>query len=266
MPENSPQSDTYLVVGLGNPGSKYTGTRHNIGFVVVEELARRHGLSFSQKQANAEVARGRIAGTPVILAKPLTYMNDSGRAVQALARYYKIPTNQVLVVYDDFALPLGTLRIREKGSAGGHNGVTSVIQHLGTQGFPRLRVGVDRPVQVQHSTIDWVLGRFTKDEQAVMQPTVPRAAEAIESILNNGIERAMNQYNTGEDTKEPRNKVKSEAQGSGIRDQGSEDTDHQPPATDHPSAIQNPKSKIQNKTNRWVEKLRSIYGKEAKAE
>ena len=263
MPENSPQSDTYLIVGLGNPGPKYAGTRHNIGFVVVDELARRHGLSFSQKQANAEVARGRIAGTPVILAKPLTYMNESGRAVQALARYYKIPANQVLVVYDDFALPLGTLRIREKGSAGGHNGVTSVIQHLGTQGFPRLRVGVDRPVQVQHSTVDWVLGRFTKEEQAVIQPTVPRAAEAIEGILHDGIERAMNQYNTGEDAKEPRNKARQE--GSGIRDQGLESTYHRPPTTDN-KEIQNPKPKIQNKSNRWVEKLRSLYSKEVKAE
>jgi PTH1 family peptidyl-tRNA hydrolase len=264
MPENSPQSDTYLVVGLGNPGPKYAGTRHNIGFVVVEELARRHGLSFSQKQANAEVARSRIAGTPVILAKPLTYMNDSGRAVQALARYYKVPNYQVLVVYDDFALPLGTLRIREKGSAGGHNGVTSIIQHLGTQGFPRLRVGVDRPVQAQHSTVDWVLGRFTKDEQAVMQPTVPRAAEAIEAILRDGIERAMNQYNAGEDAKEPRNKGKAEQKGLGVRDQG---LANDRPPTNHDEEIPNPQSPTPNpKANRWVEKLRSIYGKEVKAE
>lgn len=257
MPENSPQSDTYLVVGLGNPGPKYAGTRHNIGFVVVEELARRHGLSFSQKQANAEVARGRIGGTPIILAKPLTYMNESGRAVQALARYYKVPANQVLVVYDDFALPLGKLRLREKGSAGGHNGLTSIIQHLGTQGFPRLRVGVDRPVQAQHSTVDWVLSRFTKEEQAVMQSTVPRAAEAIEAVLRDGIERAMNQYNTGEDAKEPRNKTKAEKQEQAANPEepvAALPTEPQQPEPAHP------------KVNRWVEKLRSIYGKGMKAE
>ncbi len=199
----------YLIVGLGNPGSRYAGTRHNAGFMAVDELARLHGLRFSGKQANAEVARGNIAGAAVILAKPLTFMNESGRAVGALARFYKVPPERVLIVCDDVALPLGTIRIREKGSAGGHNGLTSVIQHLGTQSFPRLRIGVDRPASPHHSQIDWVLGHFTRDERKVMDAAIPRAAQAIETILRDGVARAMNEYNAAPALEES---PKSEAQ------------------------------------------------------
>ncbi|MFL5732714.1 MAG: aminoacyl-tRNA hydrolase [Chloroflexia bacterium] len=194
---NSPRSDDlWLIVGLGNPGPRFAGTRHNAGFMAVDELARLHGLRFSGKQANAEIARGTIRGVPVILAKPRTFMNLSGQAVGTLARYYKVPPERILVVYDDIALPLGTIRIRGKGSAGGHNGITSVIQHVGTQNFPRLRIGVDRPVQVQASQIDWVLSRFNSEERKVVEDALERAAEAIESVLTDGIERAMNTYNT----------------------------------------------------------------------
>ncbi|MBF6614681.1 MAG: aminoacyl-tRNA hydrolase [Chloroflexi bacterium] len=200
MSQNPLSNAPYLIIGLGNPGPKYAGTRHNAGFMAVDELARRHNLHFSQKQANAEIARGNINGTTAIVAKPLTYMNLSGNAVGALLRYYKIPLDRLLVVYDDIALPLGTIRIREKGSAGGHNGLTDISRHLGTQTFPRLRIGVDRPVAAHHSQIDWVLGRFTKDEQKVISDVLPRTAEAIETILRDGLERAMNSYNLRPDS------------------------------------------------------------------
>ncbi len=202
MSQNPLSNAPYLIVGLGNPGPKYAGTRHNAGFIVVDELARRHNLLFSQKQANAEIARGNINGTTVIVAKPLTYMNLSGNAVGALLRYYKIPLDRLLVVYDDIALPLGTIRIREKGSAGGHNGLTHIIRQLGTQAFPRLRVGVDRPVAAHYSQIDWVLGRFTKDQQKAISEAILRAAEAIEAILRDGLERAMNSYNVRPDSEQ----------------------------------------------------------------
>jgi len=203
-----PQGNTnapWLIVGLGNPGMRFEGTRHNIGFVVVNELAVRNGLRFSGKQGNAEIAKGTIEGQPVILTKPLTYMNNSGQAVGGLARFFKIPHDRVIVVYDDIALPIGVIRIREKGSAGGHNGLTSVLQHLGTQNVPRLRVGVDRPPDPRHSQIDWVLGHFNRDERKRMEDVIPRAAEAVEAILKIGMERAMNFYNITEPPAPPRN-------------------------------------------------------------
>ena len=196
MSQEPTSSTPWLIAGLGNPGPRFQGTRHNVGFVAADELAVRNGLRFSGKQAMAEIARGTIEGQPVILAKPLTFMNNSGQAVSALARFYKIPHNRVLVLYDDIALPLGIIRIREKGSAGGHNGLTSVLQHLGTQNVPRLRIGVDRPADPRHSQIDWVLGRFNRDEQKKVEDVVSRAAEAVEAILKTGMERAMNTYNT----------------------------------------------------------------------
>ena len=185
----------YLIVGLGNPGPRYAATRHNIGFMVVDEAARRHGLRFSGRQANAEIAKGEIEGRKVILAKPQTFMNNSGTAVRALASYYKVPNDRILLVYDELALPLGTIRIREKGSAAGHNGVKSAIAHMGTEAIPRMRVGVDRPADPRHNQVDWVLGRFAKEEQPLAEETIKRAADAIEAVLTIGIERAMNTYN-----------------------------------------------------------------------
>jgi PTH1 family peptidyl-tRNA hydrolase len=166
--------------------------------MVVEEVARRHGLRFAKGQGNSEVAKGSILGSPVVLAKPLTYMNNSGMAVGAVSRFYRVPIERILVVYDEIALPLGTLRLREKGSSAGHNGIKSLIHHLGTQNFPRLRVGVDQPPPGRHSQVDWVLSRFSPDEQKIMDETIPRAADAIEAVLRDGIERAMNFYNAKE--------------------------------------------------------------------
>lgn len=204
MQQNPPQKDTpLLIVGLGNPGPKYTGTRHNVGFMAVDELARRHGLLFSAKQNEAQVAHGKIEGVRVIIAKPQIYMNESGRSVGALSRFYKVPIERVLVIYDELDLPVGTIRIREKGSANGHNGIKSIIQHLGTQSFPRLRIGIDKPVVAGYNQIDWVLGRFTKEEQRIIEETLPRVSEAVEAILTTGMERAMNRYNTREESPKP---------------------------------------------------------------
>ena len=216
MEKNHAAGNTpYLIVGLGNPGPRYAATRHNIGFMVVDEAAKRHGLRFSGKQRNAEIAKGEIAGQKVILAKPQTFMNNSGTAVRALASYYKVPNERVLIIYDEIALPLGTIRIRERGSAAGHNGVKSVIGQMGTEGIPRIRVGVDRPADPRHNQIDWVLGRFAKEEQPVAEETVRRAVDAIAAILTIGIERAMNTYNMG-----PSGETKDEGQTGATKDEG----------------------------------------------
>jgi PTH1 family peptidyl-tRNA hydrolase len=196
MQKPIPSSDApYLIVGLGNPGSRYAATRHNAGFMVVDELARRYGLRFSTRQSDAEVAKGEIKGQRVLIAKPQTFMNESGRSVRGLAHYYRIPNNRILIIHDEIALPVGTIRIREKGSSAGHNGLKSIFQHMGTEAVPRLRVGVDRPADPRHSQIDWVLGRFTREEEPIMEETIRRAADAVESILTIGMERTMNSYN-----------------------------------------------------------------------
>jgi PTH1 family peptidyl-tRNA hydrolase len=248
MQQNPSQENMpLLVVGLGNPGPKYVATRHNVGFMAVDELARRHGLRFSTKQADAEIARGEIGGTRVILARPQTYMNDSGRAVGALARFYKLPSSRVVVIYDELDLPVGTIRMREKGSANGHNGLKSVIQHLGTQNFPRIRIGISRPAISDYKQIDWVLGRFTKDEQEVMDGTIPRAAEAIESIISMGMERAMNKYNTKEEQGKPAAKPTPEPTLQELQQRIKEAEAPPPP-----------------KRESWVDKIRHIIREEAK--
>ncbi len=236
-----------LVVGLGNPGPKYAATRHNVGFMTVDELARRHGLRFSTRQADAEIASGEIEGTRVILAKPQTYMNNSGRAVGALARFYKLPSNRVVVIYDELDLPVGTIRLREKGSANGHNGLKSVIQHLGSQDFPRLRIGIGKPAITDHKQIDWVLGRFTRDEQEVMDGTIPRAAEAIEAIITLGIERAMNKYNTREEQGRPAARPTPE-----------------PTPQELQQRIREAESPTPARQESWVDKIRHIIREEAK--
>lgn len=254
MQQSPPEKDSpLLIVGLGNPGPKYAGTRHNVGFMAVEELVRRHGMAFSAKQGQAEVASGQIEGTRVIIAKPQTYMNESGRSVGALARFYKVPAERVLVVYDELDLPLGTIRIREKGSANGHNGIKIIIQHLGTQSFPRLRIGIDKPVVAGYNQIDWVLGRFTKDEQPIIAETLPRAAEAIEAILNIGMERAMNRYNTKEEQPKPPRK-----RGSIALPEPATDEPKEPPKQKLPPSPQPPHEET------WAEKLRRIIQEESK--
>lgn len=178
-----------LVAGLGNPGKAYEQTRHNAGFFVVEELARRAGTDWKmEKSHSAEIAKVPWGW----LVKPQTYMNDSGRSVQSLAAYYKIAAVEVLVIFDDFALPLGQIRLRKSGSSGGHNGMESVSLHLGTREIPRLRVGIGSPNGL---TRDYVLDKFTPDEQPALKRAVLRAADCVETLLASGLDPAMNQFN-----------------------------------------------------------------------
>jgi PTH1 family peptidyl-tRNA hydrolase len=192
-----------LIVGLGNPGAKYRGTRHNIGFAVVDELARRAGIAFDSSPVDALVARIRSlapapgAGEgPVLLAKPLTFMNASGEAVGGLLRYFKIEPADFLVVVDEVQLPIGRLRARARGSAGGHNGLKSVIAHLGDE-FARLRVGIGRG-DARRDLADHVLARFDPEEAAEAERMTTRAADASEMFITSGIEAVMNAYNGGD--------------------------------------------------------------------
>jgi PTH1 family peptidyl-tRNA hydrolase len=189
-----------LVAGLGNPGEEYRGTRHNIGFAVVDELARRADVTFENAPphalADALVARWRRPDGQVLLAKPLTFMNASGQAVGGLMRYFKIDAPDVLVVVDEVQLPLGKLRARARGSAGGHNGLKSVIAHLGDD-FARLRIGIGRG-QPERELADHVLARFDRSETADVERATARAAEAVETFITSGIEAMMNRYNGGD--------------------------------------------------------------------
>jgi PTH1 family peptidyl-tRNA hydrolase len=187
-----------LVVGLGNPGPEYRETRHNVGFLVVDELAKRWRVEDEWREKfDALVSRTGIGDDAVYLAKPLTFMNLSGQAIAGLAGFYKIDPAEVFVVTDDVALPLGRLRARRDGGAGGHNGLKSVIQHLGTQAFPRMRVGVGRGDD-RRDLSDHVLGRFEAGERDIVSAAVLRAADATETYLREGIERAMSAFNAAE--------------------------------------------------------------------
>jgi len=183
----------HLVLGLGNPGREYEGTRHNVGFEVVEELARRHGIAVRRRAMRAVLGDGRIGDRHVILARPMTYMNLSGEAAGAITRMYRIPPSDVIVVVDDVALPLGTLRLRLKGSCGGHNGLESIERHLGTRVYPRVRIGVGGPGE--RDLVDHVLSRFRANERPLVEEAISLAADAVETALRDGFEAAMNRYN-----------------------------------------------------------------------
>lgn len=188
------QSAPFLVVGLGNPGPRYVHNRHNVGFQIVDLLAEQHDLTFTSTKHRALVAGGRIYDLRVMLAKPTTYMNASGEAVAALVRYYDVLLDRLLVVYDDLDLPLGKLRVRPHGGAGGHRGMRSIIQRLGTEEFARLRVGIDRPPGRMDPT-DYVLQDFRTEEEETMAITRREAADAVEAWLRYDVETAMNRYN-----------------------------------------------------------------------
>ncbi len=202
----------YLIVGLGNPGEEYVKHRHNVGFQCVTYLAGRHSLSFAEKQSKARLATGIIAGERVVLAKPFTFMNASGQAVAPLARWYKIDVKcELLVIYDDLDLPFGTLRMRANGSAGGQNGMKSIIEQLGTQEFARLRVGIGRPPQGWDPR-DYVLGTWSREQAEQLPELYTRVADAVELFVREGLVAAMNRFNApGRD--EPR----QEPVGSGRR-------------------------------------------------
>ena len=183
-----------LIVGLGNPGPQYRDTRHNIGFAVVDVLARRSGLTFGSGPTGALIARVRQPGEGALLAKPLTYMNLSGAAVADLSRYFRVAIPDVIIVADDVNLPLGKLRARARGSDGGHHGLRSIIERLGTSEFARLRIGVGRG-DPRRDLADHVLARFDADEQGEVDSAIGRAADAVEMFVTDGIEKVMNQIN-----------------------------------------------------------------------
>lgn len=198
-----------LIVGLGNPGQEYAGTRHNVGFRVTEELAQRHDVTF-RKGSNARVAKIPGLGNGVLLAEPTTFMNLSGWAVQHLVSYYRIELPELLVVVDDADLPLGRLRARPGGSAGGHNGLKSIAARLGTDTFPRLRIGVGRDESAEDLR-EYVLGRFRLDEEEPVQAVVKRAADAAELFAIDGIVPVMNRFNAEEQSENGRHPDDGEA-------------------------------------------------------
>ena len=191
-----------LIVGLGNPGTQYANSRHNMGFMCVSYFGKQHGITFDRKQGEARTGQGVIEGAPVVLARPQTFMNNSGRSVSLLVDKFKVNLADLLVVYDDLDLPLGKIRLRMDGSAGGHNGIKSIIEHLGTKDFPRLRIGIGRPpvpfgeTWGERDIIDYVLHEFTAEERRLIDEAIPRASEAILCFLTEGGERTMNKFNT----------------------------------------------------------------------
>lgn len=184
-----------LIVGLGNPGREYAATRHNIGFMVVDRLAHKLGLAVEKKKFNALLGQGQIRSERVLLAKPQTYMNLSGEAVTALLNWYKLEPADLIVVFDDMDLPPGKLRIRLEGSSGGHKGMESIILALGTDGFPRLRIGVGRPETPEFDSANYVLSRLTAGDVKIFEEAVNLAVDAICCLVGEGLETAMNEYN-----------------------------------------------------------------------
>lgn len=185
----------HCLVGLGNPGAEYAATRHNVGWHVLEELARRHGVELSRRRMRAQYGRGRVAGEECLLVKPQTFMNDSGDAVARVLMFYHLPVDSVLLICDDLNLDLGVMRLRRGGSDGGQKGLRSVIQHLHTNEIPRLRLGIGRPHPGQDAR-NYVLSRVARSEEDRWQEMIQRAAEAVEMYLREGIGPAMNAYNS----------------------------------------------------------------------
>ena len=199
MSGKSKDSMDWLIVGLGNPGKEYANTRHNAGAMVLEKILERHGDDFDKfsnsNKFKARVAKGRLSGQKVFLVFPQTYMNLSGNSVADAANFYKINPNRILVIFDDKEISLGSLRLRLSGSAGGHNGVKSIIEKLGTQDFPRLRVGIGTEISKKSDAANFVLGKPSKEELAELEKSVTKAAEEVEVILTEGPDTAMNRYN-----------------------------------------------------------------------
>ena len=185
----------YIIAGLGNPTKEYEGTRHNVGFDVIDRLSERYNIDVTMEKHRALIGKGMIAGQKVILVKPQTYMNLSGESIQSVIDYYKVDhEKEMIVIYDDISLGVGQLRIRAKGSAGGHNGIKNIIAHLGTQIFPRIKVGVGEKPK-KYDLADYVLGHFSKGEKEQMEEGYHNAMRAVELMLTGRIDEAMNEYN-----------------------------------------------------------------------
>jgi PTH1 family peptidyl-tRNA hydrolase len=194
MTENA-ISSPYFIVGLGNPGRRFREDRHNIGFMVLDHLLKRLGLTFTRSQQKALVTDGKIGEHRIFFAKPQTFMNNVGKAVAPLSRYYRIPFDHILIIFDDLDLPLGTIRIRPQGGSGGHRGMKSIIQQLDTENIPRMRIGIGRPPG-QMDPANYVLQSFSKDEIEIMEITLEKAVDAIHLYILDGIESAMTHFNT----------------------------------------------------------------------
>ncbi len=186
----------YLVVGLGNPGIKYETTRHNAGFLFVENLENELGFKAKKLKFHALIGDTKIAGKKVLVMKPQTMMNNSGTAVKECATFYKIPADKIIVVFDDISLEPGKLRIKRKGSAGGHNGIKSIIAHLGTQEFPRIKLGVGQKPHPDYDLADWVLANFPKKDIPLMRDAMDNGLKALELMVNGDTEAAMSKYNS----------------------------------------------------------------------
>ena len=185
----------WVLVCLGNPGEKYENTRHNVGFMVADELGERQHAPIQKLKFRALTNIFTISGEKVLVMKPVTYMNLSGEAVGEAARFYKLPPERVLVISDDVSLPLGKLRIRKGGSAGGHNGLKSIIQHLGTDQFPRIKVGVGQKPHPDYDMADWVLSKFAGEDLKTITEAIRKAADAVECLIQEGPDKAMNRFN-----------------------------------------------------------------------
>ena len=185
----------YLIVGLGNPGKQYDMTRHNIGFHTIDYIADKYGAKLTKLKFKAVYGETTISGEKVYLVKPQTYMNLSGDSVSEMAQFYKIPPENIIVINDDISLDVGRIRVRPKGSAGGHNGLKSIIYRLNSDTFPRGKMGVGAPKHEDYDLADFVLGRFTKEEIPVMEDAIVKAEKAVAEIIKNGVQSAMNKYN-----------------------------------------------------------------------
>ena len=185
----------WLVVGLGNPGDKYENTRHNVGFLTIDRIAEEQRVPVQKLKYRALTNTVELGGAKVLLMKPVTYMHLSGEAVGEAARFYKIPPDHVLVISDDVSLPLGKLRIRKGGSAGGHNGLKNIIQHLGTDQFPRVKVGVGEKPHPDYDMADWVLSKFTGEDLKAITAAIDKAAQAAACLIAEGPDKAMNKFN-----------------------------------------------------------------------
>lgn len=185
----------YIIAGLGNPGRNYTGTRHNMGFEALDSVAAKYDITLKKERFNALYGEGMIEGERVVLVKPQTFMNLSGEAIRGFKEWYKVETTQIIIIYDDISLPIGKLRIRAKGSAGGHNGIKSIIYQLNTDVFPRIKIGVGGPENPKMDLADYVLGRFNRNEIETLIPVAIKTADAVGEIIKSGVERAMSAYN-----------------------------------------------------------------------
>lgn len=229
-------NEPWVIVGLGNPGRKYENTRHNLGFLTVDHLAERHDINVNRIKFKSLVGTGTIRDQKVILVKPQTYMNLSGEAVREVVNFYKIPPERLVVIYDDFDIPVGSLRIRKSGSAGTHNGMRNIVYLLNTDQFPRIRVGMGG--SQKDDLISFVIGGFTKEEVPLLEESIDQAIKAIECMLTRGVDMAMNRYNTKKQKKkkaknaEPVGDAKTEAPAAPKNSQESEEKGNPVAASD----------------------------------